>query len=92
MRIRAFPFSDEVREFIDKHRTVFVVEMNRDGQMRTLLINDLEIDPAKLVPVLHYDGLPITSAFIHETIAKHLVPGARAKRATRARTASEKSE
>ena len=92
LRIRAFPFNDEVRDFVDKHRTVFVVELNRDGQMRTLLINDLEIDPAKLVPVLHYDGLPITASFIHETIAKHLAPGARANRPTRVRTGSEKSE
>ena len=92
LRVRAFPFNDEVREFVDKHPTVFVVELNRDGQMRTLLMNDLEVDPAKLVPVLHYDGLPITATFIHDTIAKHLMPGARAGRAIRARTGSEKSE
>ena len=93
MRLRAFPFNGEVREFIEKHPTVFVVELNRDGQMRSLLINDLEVDPAKLVPVLHYDGLPITSKFIHETVAAHLAPGARAgRRRVRASTGSEKSE
>ncbi|MGK0169296.1 MAG: 2-oxoglutarate ferredoxin oxidoreductase subunit alpha [Gammaproteobacteria bacterium] len=80
LRVRAFPFNNDVRDFIEKHSTVFVVELNRDGQMRTLLMNDLEIDPAKLVPVLHYDGLPITALFIHDAIAGHLAPGARAGR------------
>jgi len=95
MRLRAFPFSKEVRAFIERHRTVFVVEMNRDAQLRSLIVNDLEIDPAKLVPVLHYDGLPVTSRFIHDSITGHLAPGARAGRGRgpqRALTGSEKSE
>src|SRR5439155_1494646 len=56
MRLRAFPFADAVREFIATHDHVFVVEQNRDAQMRTLLINELEIDPSWLIAVLHYDG------------------------------------
>ena len=64
MRLRAFPFPASVAEFIAAHDTVFVVEQNRDAQMRTLLVNELEIDPARLVPVLHYDGTPITARFI----------------------------
>src|SRR5580704_233658 len=69
MRIRGFPFADEVRDFIGDHERVFVVEQNRDAQMRMLLTNELEIDPAKLVPILHYDGTPITARFIVKAIA-----------------------
>ncbi len=64
LRIRAFPFGAEVETFIEEHDQVFVVEQNRDAQMRTLLINELEINPKKLQRVLHYDGSPITASFI----------------------------
>jgi 2-oxoglutarate ferredoxin oxidoreductase subunit alpha len=64
MRLRAFPFPASVAEFIASHERVFVVEQNRDAQMRSLLVNELEIDPARLVKVLHYDGTPITARFI----------------------------
>jgi 2-oxoglutarate ferredoxin oxidoreductase subunit alpha len=77
MRLCAFPFPDSVREFIAAHDKVFVAEQNRDGQMRTMLINELEINPAKLVKVLHYDGTPITARFIikniHDSVQKELV-------------------
>ncbi len=69
MRIRGFPFADEVSDFIADHERVFVVEQNRDAQMRTLLTTELEIDPARLVPILHYDGTPITARFIVKAIA-----------------------
>jgi 2-oxoglutarate/2-oxoacid ferredoxin oxidoreductase subunit alpha len=69
MRLRGFPFADEVADFIADHERVFVVEQNRDAQMRTLLTTELEIDPAKLVPILHYDGTPITARFIVKAIA-----------------------
>ncbi|MCP5266519.1 MAG: 2-oxoacid:acceptor oxidoreductase subunit alpha [Burkholderiaceae bacterium] len=69
MRLRAFPFPESVREFIAAHETVFVVEQNRDAQLRSLLVNELGFDPARLVPVLHYDGTPITGRFIHREIA-----------------------
>ena len=72
LRLRGFPFSDEVAKFIASHQTVFVVEQNRDGQLRTLLMNELEVDPAKLVPVLSYDGSPITARFITESIAERM--------------------
>ncbi len=72
LRLRAFPFGPEVEAFIDAHKTVFVIEQNRDGQMRSLLINELEIDPKKLAKVVHYDGTPITARFISGAIAKHL--------------------
>jgi 2-oxoglutarate ferredoxin oxidoreductase subunit alpha len=72
MRLRAFPFPQSVREFIRVHDVVFVVEQNRDAQMRTLLVNELEIDPKKLVKVLHYDGTPITARFITQAIMEHV--------------------
>jgi len=72
LRVRAFPFDDSVIEFIERHETVFVVEQNRDAQMRTLLVNEGAVDPAKLMPVLHYDGTPITARFIAGAIAEKL--------------------
>jgi 2-oxoglutarate ferredoxin oxidoreductase subunit alpha len=69
MRLRGFPFADEIADFIADHERVFVVEQNRDAQMRTLITTELEIDPAKLVPILHYDGTPITARFIVKAIA-----------------------
>jgi 2-oxoglutarate ferredoxin oxidoreductase subunit alpha len=70
LRLRAFPFGPEVGAFIAAHEQVFVVEQNRDAQMRTLLIADLGIDPAQLVAILHYDGTPITARFIRREIAE----------------------
>jgi 2-oxoglutarate ferredoxin oxidoreductase subunit alpha len=70
LRLRAFPFPDSVADFIAKHPTVFVIEQNRDAQLRSLLVNEFDIDPAKLVPVLHYDGTPITARFIVRAIAE----------------------
>ena len=72
LRIRAFPFPESVNDFIASHTQVFVVEQNRDGQLRTLLVNELGIDPARLVPVLHYDGTPITARFIADAISRGL--------------------
>ena len=69
LRVRGFPFHDDVADFIDAHDQVFVVEQNRDAQLRTLLINELDIDPAGLARVLHYDGSPITARFIADAIA-----------------------
>jgi 2-oxoglutarate ferredoxin oxidoreductase subunit alpha len=72
LRIRAFPFDDAVLDFIAAHERTFVVEQNRDAQMRMLLVNECEIDPARLVPILHYDGTPITARFIAKAIADML--------------------
>jgi 2-oxoglutarate/2-oxoacid ferredoxin oxidoreductase subunit alpha len=72
MRIRAFPFSEAVSKFIAEHDEVFVVEQNRDAQMRTLIVNELDIDPAKLIRMLHYDGTPITARFITKAITQHV--------------------
>jgi 2-oxoglutarate ferredoxin oxidoreductase subunit alpha len=69
LRIRAFPFHEDVDAFIAAHDRVFVVEQNRDAQLRTLLMNECSIAPARLIPVLHYDGTPITARFIRAAIA-----------------------
>jgi 2-oxoglutarate ferredoxin oxidoreductase subunit alpha len=72
MRATAFPFHASVEAFIEAHDQVFVIEQNRDAQFRTLLINELEINPKKLIKVLNYDGMPITADAIRNGIAKHL--------------------
>jgi len=74
IRLRAFPFPDSVSQFIEEHGKVFVVEQNRDAQMHALLVNELAIDPAYLVKVLHYDGTPITARFIVDAINENLNP------------------
>ena len=68
IRVRSFPFNSEVMDFIEEHDEVFVIEQNKDAQFRTLLINELEVNPKKLTPVLNYDGMPITAARILEQI------------------------
>ncbi len=72
MRLRAFPFPETVRNFILEHDMVFVVEQNRDAQMRGMIVNELGIDPARMVPVCHYDGTPITGRFIAGAIGDRL--------------------
>lgn len=72
MRLKAAPFSQSVKDFILEHETVFVVEQNRDGQMRTILINELEMDPRRLVSILNYDGFPITADHIVRLVHSHI--------------------
>ena len=72
LRVRAFPFHDSIIDFVNEHEHVFLIEQNRDGQLRTLLINEGQIDPAKVTPVLHYDGTPITARFIVNEISQRL--------------------
>ena len=59
-------------EFIAGHDQVFVVEQNRDAQLRMMFVNECAAEPAKLVPVLHYDGTPITARFIVREITAKL--------------------
>jgi 2-oxoglutarate ferredoxin oxidoreductase subunit alpha len=70
LRVRAFPFQDEINDFVRSHTKVFVVEQNRDAQLKTLLVNDAHVNPASLIPVLHYDGTPITARFIADEIER----------------------
>jgi 2-oxoglutarate ferredoxin oxidoreductase subunit alpha len=64
MRIRAFPFQNEVDQFIARHQRVFVVEQNRDAQLKTMLVTELGLDSAQLSSILHFNGEPISARFI----------------------------
>ena len=74
-RVKAFPFTDAVKDFIENHDVVYVVEQNRDAQFRTLLINDIEADQDKLVSVLHYDGMPLNAGFVVDRILAEIKKG-----------------
>ena len=77
-RVKAFPFTDEVKDFIDQHDIVYIVEQNRDAQFRTLLINDIDADQTKLVSLLHYDGMPITAGFVVDGVLEDIKKKGRA--------------
>ena len=74
MRVRAFPFGEEVEKFLAAHEVLFVVEQNRDAQLRALLTLETAVDKAKLRSLLHYSGLPISSSFIVEGVLAELQP------------------
>ena len=74
-RVRAYPFSDSVREFIAKHDVVYVVEQNRDAQLRTLLMLDSDADPAKLKSLLHYNGMPLNAGFVVSSVLEEIARG-----------------
>ena len=71
LRVRGFPFPDEIADFVATHPWVFVIEQNRDAQLKTLLINEARVNPARLISILHYDGTPITARFIVDEISQH---------------------
>ncbi|MBM29706.1 MAG: ferredoxin oxidoreductase [Gammaproteobacteria bacterium] len=71
MRIRAFPFAPEVKEFIERHEIVFVAEQNRDAQMKTLIVNELKMDPKRFQSVLYYGGFSISADTIHEQVLQY---------------------
>ncbi|MBS1793321.1 MAG: 2-oxoacid:acceptor oxidoreductase subunit alpha [Acidobacteria bacterium] len=72
MRPKAFPFGREFVDFVNDHEKIFVIEQNRDAQFRSLMLIELGLDPNKLVPVLNYDGMPITADFIYNQIKENL--------------------
>ena len=74
LRVRGFPFQDEIADFVASHPWVFVVEQNRDAQLKTLLVNEAKVNPTRLLSILHYDGTPITARFIIADIARRLAP------------------
>ena len=74
MRLKAFPFAQEVRDFCSGHDTIFVVEQNRDAQMRQLLVMEAEVPPEKLIATLNYDGTPMTADFVRKAVLKKLRP------------------
>ena len=72
LRLRAYPFSAEVHDFVNQHEVVYVVEQNRDGQMMSLLKLDLPAEDAvRLRSVRHYNGLPIDARSITDDIIAH---------------------
>lgn len=75
MRLRAFPFGHEVEEFLEQHEQIFVIEQNRDAQLKSLLILETHIEKAKLGSILHYNGLPMSSPYIVEAIENKMVRG-----------------
>ncbi len=85
LRLRAFPFSKEVTDFIESHDRIFVIEQNRDGQMRKLLIIECDLNPKKLLSYVHYDGMPMTalgvSGHIAEVLGKNNVTPLRKRKA-----------
>ncbi|HXD94856.1 MAG TPA: 2-oxoacid:acceptor oxidoreductase subunit alpha, partial [Bacteroidia bacterium] len=72
LRLKSFPFNKTVVDFIDQHEKVFVIEQNRDGQLKSLLMIELQANPQKLISVLNYDGMPITADNILNQIKKSL--------------------
>ncbi len=74
-RVKAFPFHDSVREFIENHDIIYVVEQNRDAQLRTLLLLDVDADPKKLVSLLHYNGNPINADFVVQRVLEEIAKG-----------------
>ena len=75
MRVRAFPFGQEVEDFLAAHDHIFVIEQNRDGQLRSLLILETRVEKAKLESILHYNGLPINAGFIVNALEERLARG-----------------
>lgn len=69
-RLRALPFTDELRAFVARHDRVYVVEQNRDGQMADLIRLEVANDQGKIRKILHYTGLPCDARFISESVLK----------------------
>ena len=74
LRIKAFPFSPEIAAFCESHDTLFVVEQNRDAQMRSLLMTEIDVPGGKLIRTLNYEGMPMTAAFVRRAVLKELRP------------------
>jgi 2-oxoglutarate ferredoxin oxidoreductase subunit alpha len=74
MRVRGFPFTEDVERFLAAHRLIFVIEQNRDAQFRSLLTLETQVEKSKLRSLLHYDGLPISSTFIVEGVLDEVRP------------------
>jgi 2-oxoglutarate ferredoxin oxidoreductase subunit alpha len=72
MRIRAFPFGNEVREFFDAHDRNFVIEQNRDAQLRALLAVELGIPRDSMTSILDYGGMPLTAKVVVDGVLRHL--------------------
>ena len=74
-RVKAFPFTQEVMDFVEKHERVYVVEQNRDAQLRSLLMLDADSDDERLIPMLHYDGMPLNASFVVDRVLEEMAKG-----------------
>jgi 2-oxoglutarate ferredoxin oxidoreductase subunit alpha len=74
-RVKAFPFAESVVEFIEQHECVYVLEQNRDAQLRSLLMLDAKVNPDKLVSMLHYDGMPVSARFVIDRVLEEVAKG-----------------
>jgi 2-oxoglutarate/2-oxoacid ferredoxin oxidoreductase subunit alpha len=72
IRLLSFPFDSAVKQFMSEHKKVFVIEQNRDAQMKSLLMIELEVNSDQLVSVLNFDGMPITADHILNQMLRHL--------------------
>ncbi len=75
LRVTAFPFSREVQEFIDKHDKLYVVEQNRDAQLKSLMVLELNVHDEQLSEILHYNGLPMTAQFVIDAVHEEMAKG-----------------
>ena len=78
LRLKAFPFGQEVLDFCASHDRVFVIEQNRDAQMRSLLMTEANVPGEKLIATLNYDGSPLTADFVRQALLKHIAPAKQA--------------
>jgi 2-oxoglutarate ferredoxin oxidoreductase subunit alpha len=78
LRIRAFPFGDEVQAFLDNHERIFVVEQNRDAQLKSLLTLETGVVKDRLISILHYSGLPLDSPTVYTAIYEQIKQSAAA--------------
>jgi 2-oxoglutarate ferredoxin oxidoreductase subunit alpha len=74
LRVRGFPFSDDVEVFLQAHRINFVVEQNRDAQLRSLLVMETGIEKTRLRSILHYNGMPIPASYVYDGVAAVITP------------------
>jgi 2-oxoglutarate ferredoxin oxidoreductase subunit alpha len=78
LRVRGFPFGEEVEKFLAEHDIIYVVEQNRDAQFKSLLTLETRVEKSKLRSLLHYSGLPVSSKFIVDGVLGDLLEGRRA--------------
>ncbi len=78
LRIRGFPFGEEIEKFLAEHKVLYVVEQNRDAQLRSLLTLETRVEKSKLRSLLHYSGLPVSSTFIVDGVLADMGEGRRA--------------
>ena len=72
LRVRSFPFGDDVQAFMDNHDHVFIVEQNRDAQLKILMLAELDVHKSDMTSVLHFNGMPITAKVLVDALSAHV--------------------